>query len=115
MASRRLAQTWIAGVPHMRVLIIVLSVILVLLQYRLWLSDDGRRAVRALEEAVIEQRRENAELAERNERLAAEVADLKEGLEAVEEIARTDLGMIGPGETLYQIASPVEQPAPDGQ
>jgi len=99
----------------MRFLIIALSVILLLLQYRLWISDDGYRAARSLEQAVSSQQRENAELAERNERLAAEVKDLKEGLDAVEEIARTDLGMVGPGETLYQIASPSGEQEPDGQ
>jgi len=98
----------------MRFLIIALSVIFLLLQYRLWIADDGYRAARGLEEAVAGQQRANAELAERNERLAAEVKDLKEGLDAVEEIARTDLGMVGSGETLYQIASPSGDPEPEG-
>lgn len=99
----------------MRLLIIVLSVIFLFLQYRLWIADDGYRAARSLENAVADQRQENAGLAERNERLAAEVADLKEGLDAVEETARTDLGMIGSGETLYQIGSRVGAPESDDQ
>ena len=79
-----------------------------MLQYRLWVSEDGYRSVWGLREAVSLQEQENAVLTERNARLEAEVLDLKEGLEAVEEIARSDLGMIGPDETLYQIAAPEE-------
>ena len=56
-----------------------------------------------LEAAVALQREDNARLEARNRRLAAEVHDLKEGLEAVEERARTDLGMIGRDETFYQL------------
>ena len=64
------------------------------LQYRLWFSDGGIREVRRLQNAVIAQDTENAELKARNEQLAAEVKDLKEGLDAVEERARSDLGMV---------------------
>ena len=59
--------------------------------------------VHRLEAAVASQRKDNARLETRNRRLAADVLDLKEGLEAVEERARTDLGMIGRDETFYQI------------
>jgi cell division protein FtsB len=83
----------------------VLGLLLVLLQYRLWLADDGFRAVWSLDRSVAEQGAENEALAERNERLAAEVRDLKQGLDAVEEIARNDLGMIVEGETFYQVAA----------
>lgn len=95
----------------MRLILLFLGVLVLMLQYRLWVSEDGYRSVWSLREAVSLQREENAELTERNARLEAEVLDLKEGMEAVEEIARSDLGMIGPEETLYQIAAPEEDSA----
>ncbi len=76
------------------------------LQYRLWLSDDGIREVHRLQDAVAAQQQQNSELKERNEQLAAEVKDLKEGLDAVEERARSDLGMVGANETFYQVVTP---------
>lgn len=90
----------------MRLLLIVLAAAFVLLQYRLWISEEGWREVWALGRAIDSQQQENLALEERNQRLEAEVRDLKEGTDAAEEIARTDLGMIGAGETLYQIAAP---------
>jgi len=90
----------------MRLILLLLGVLVLLLQYRLWVSEDGYRSVWSLQDAVSLQREENTELSERNARLQAEVLDLKEGLEAVEEIARSDLGMIGADDTLYQIAAP---------
>lgn len=85
---------------------LIVVALLLLLQYQLWMSEDGWREVWGLRAAIHRQRDENARLLERNQRLEAEVRDLKQGLDAAEEIARTDLGMIGPGETLYQIAAP---------
>jgi len=90
----------------MRPLLFLLAALLLVLQYRLWISAEGWREVWGLREAIGTQQAENSRLAARNARLEAEVQDLKEGLDAAEEIARTDLGMIGPGETLYQIAAP---------
>ncbi|MEJ2514753.1 MAG: cell division protein FtsB [Gammaproteobacteria bacterium] len=96
----------------MRVVLAVLIALLVLLQYQLWLADDGYRGVWRLEEALQDQAAENAALSERNRALSAEVEDLKSGLDAVEEIARSELGMIRRGETLFQVADPV--PETDG-
>ena len=76
---------------------------LAVLQYQLWLGDRGMPGVHRLEAAVAAQREHNARLEARNQRLAAEVLDLKEGLEAVEERARSDLGMVGRDETYYQL------------
>lgn len=76
---------------------------LLLLQYRLWLSNDGVRDVLRLKAAVSAQQLENAALAERNRQLAAEVHDLKQGYAALEERARADLGMIAANETYYQV------------
>jgi len=73
------------------------------LQYRLWLSGDGVREVARLSEAVDRQQAENEELVGRNEQMVAEVADLKAGMAALEERARSELGMIGRNETFYQV------------
>ena len=74
-----------------------------LMQVELWFSDDGYRKTRDLRQAVAEQRAENEGLRERNAALDAEVVNLKTGLEAAEERARTDLGLIGETETFYQV------------
>ena len=88
----------------MRFLMIVLAVVRVLLQARLWLSNGGLREVWRLETEVARRVEDNSRLAARNSALEAEVRDLKQGLAAAEERARTDLGMIHSGETFYQIA-----------
>ena len=87
----------------MRRLNAVLLVLLGVLHYELWLGDRGMREVRRLQTQIETERDENARLEARNRRLAVEVLDLKMGLEAVEERARSDLGMIGRDETYYQI------------
>ena len=79
---------------------------LVLLQYRLWLSSDGVSEVVRLRAAVEAQRGENNQLSDRNRQLSAEVRDLKQGYVALEERARSDLGMIGPNETFFQVVPP---------
>jgi cell division protein FtsB len=79
---------------------------LVLLQYRLWLSADGVSEVVRLRAAVNAQRSENNQLSDRNRQVAAEVRDLKQGYSALEERARSDLGMIGPNETFFQVLPP---------
>ncbi len=81
----------------------VLMGLLVLVQYQLWFSDGGVPEVVRLREAVAEQRAENERLRQRNEALAANVRDLKNGLTAVEERARRELGMIGENEVFYQV------------
>ena len=73
------------------------------LQAELWFSDDGYRKTVGLREAVAEQRELNEALRERNAALDAEVINLKQGRDAAEERARTDLGMIGRQETFYQV------------
>ena len=96
------------------VLLVLLAAMLVLLQYRLWLGEGGRRSVAALEQRVAEQAHENDGLKQRNDALAAEVEDLKSGEAAVEERARSELGMIKPGETFYRVVEP-DPPAPAPQ
>ncbi len=87
----------------MKWLAVALLVVLVLLQYRLWLSGSGVRELAPLKAAVAAQSTENSRLAERNRELAAEVHDLKNGMTALEERARSELGMIGSNETFYQV------------
>ena len=81
----------------------VLGAVLLLLQYRLWMSNDGVREVLRLRSAVTSQQADNLHLSERNRQLSAEVRDLKQGYLALEERARTDLGMIGSNETFFQV------------
>src|SRR5262245_18210339 len=85
---------------------LTLGIVVLLLQYRLWVSPNGVRELGRLEEAVTEQRVENERLANRNAQLAAEVRDLKKGVTALEERARSDLGMIAGNETFYQVIPP---------
>ena len=73
------------------------------LQAELWFSDDGYRKTLKLRTAVAEQLALNDALRERNGALDAEVINLKQGVDAAEERARTDLGMIGQRETFYQV------------
>jgi cell division protein FtsB len=98
----------------MKVLAAVLVIVLVLLQYRLWLGDGGMREVHRLRAEIEVQKDQNRDLKERNRTLSAEVQDLKKGTVAIEERARTDLGMVGRGETFYQVVEPKAkvQPAP---
>lgn len=90
----------------MRIFAAILGVCLVLLQYRLWVSDRGMREIWRLNQAVEAQTAANAEQRARNSQLLAEVADLKVGLAALEERARSELGMVGNSETFYQVVTP---------
>ena len=87
----------------MKILIAILIVVFLLLQYKLWFGDGNMREVWALREAIEQQKQENQRLLERNAALEAEVQDLKQGLEAIEERARSELGMIKKNETFFQI------------
>ena len=99
----------------MKVLAAALVVLLALLQYRLWLGEGGMREVRRLRAEIEAQRDENQQLKERNRTLSAEVTDLKKGTVAIEERARTDLGMVGKGETFYQVVPPKAAVAPEAE
>jgi cell division protein FtsB len=97
------------------VLVLALLALLAFLQYRLWWAGGGSGgSVAALQAQVDGQSRENQGLQQRNNALAAEVEDLKSGEAAVEERARSELGMIKPGETFYRVveAKP-QQPGPN--
>lgn len=86
----------------MKVLLLVLVMLVLALQYRLWFGDGSIQEVSRLREQASASRAEVLRLHSRNQALAAEVADLKRGLDAIEERARADLGMISEGETFYQ-------------
>lgn len=86
-----------------RALFWLLLMVFVFLQLRLWTGDGSLAEVWQLRGEIDKQQQENHVLSERNRRLTAEVKDLKEGLEAVEERARSQLGMIKKDETFYLI------------
>ena len=94
----------------MRIFSVVLALALVMLQYRLWLSDQGMREVSRLQASVDAQGAANHEQGERNRQLLAEVTDLKVGLTALEERARSELGMVGNRETFYQVVTAATPP-----
>ncbi len=85
---------WLAG---------ILFALFLLLQYQLWFGNNGLLRGWQLEQKVEQQKAENEKLQERNKALEAEVRDLKHGMEAIEERARADLGMIKKDETFYQV------------
>jgi cell division protein FtsB len=95
----------------MKWLAVALLIVVTLLQYRLWVSEDGARELSRLQGAVAAQRAENQRLADRNRQLSAEVRDLKSGLAALEERARSELGMVADGETFYQVVPPPDSEA----
>lgn len=86
-----------------KVVIALLALTLLALQARLWLGEGSLRHKTSLEKGVAELSENNRILYDRNQLLAADVQDLKKGLDAVEEIARKDLGMIREGETFFLI------------
>ena len=97
----------------MRLVLIILVIILAALQYVLWFGKGGVSDVRQLESNVADLKDENERLKTRNEALRAEVANLREGSEAIEERARTELGLIGPDETFYQVVMPPSEAEPE--
>ena len=91
MAGRSFFSPAVRGSLLLAAQVLLSLALFAVLQYRLWLSDEGMREVWHLDAAVAAQRADNAVLAERNAQQKAEVADLKQGLTAVEERARHDL------------------------
>lgn len=87
----------------MKWLLSLLIILFLLLQYKLWVGDGGIPDVLHLEKEVTKQKLHEQQLEERNAALAAEVKDLKQGLDAIEERARSEMGMIRKDEQFYQI------------
>lgn len=88
----------------MRFVTLALAAALLLVQAQLWFGGNGMGRVVELGRLLEDQQATNDEARQRNQRLAAEVRDLKEGLEMVEERARLELGMIKPDEIFVQVA-----------
>ena len=88
---------------RMRIVALILFVLLILLQFKLWLGEGGFREVARLTDRVEQQQQRNDDLLQRNAELQAEVIDLREKLDAVEERARSELGLIKPAEEFYQV------------
>jgi cell division protein FtsB len=93
----------------MKLLAWVLVILLLLLQYKLWLGDSGFQKVVQYQNRIEALREELRQLRGKNAALQAEVDDLKNGLGAIEERARRDLGMIKENETFFQIIEPTEE------
>jgi len=87
----------------MRVFTVILLILLVLLQYRLWFGKNSVPDYLVLKESVFHQQSTNEKLRQRNKLLFADTDDLKLGLEAVEERARNELGMIKENETFFRL------------
>jgi cell division protein FtsB len=95
----------------MKILAVTLAAFVLLLQYPLWLGKGGWLRVWSLERQVQEQKEENSRLRQRNGALDAEVRDLKQGFDAIEERARYELGLIKQDEIFFQVVTP--RPAPE--
>ncbi|MCU7926153.1 MAG: cell division protein FtsB [Candidatus Thiodiazotropha sp. (ex Dulcina madagascariensis)] len=90
----------------MRIVIAILIVLLLFLQYRLWVGEGSLAEVNNLEQEIKQLKQELVGLRERNSALQAEVEDLRSGQAAIEERARSELGMIKEGEIFYQVIGP---------
>ena len=89
----------------MRIITLILLLLFCGLQSRLWHGAGSMQELRFLQDQVAQQKGENLRLLERNAELASDVQDLNQGLDAVEERARHELGLIKPGETFYRIVA----------
>ena len=87
----------------MKVLTVILGLLVVAIQYPLWIGKGSWTRVWELDRQLAAQREVNARLKARNDALDAEVVDLKQGLDALEERARVELGMIRKDEVFYQV------------
>tara|TARA_B110000881_G_scaffold200025_1_gene198036 strand:+ start:514 stop:786 length:273 start_codon:yes stop_codon:yes gene_type:complete len=87
----------------MRLITTILFVLLVLLQYRLWFGKNSVPDYYVLQDEISRQQQANDKLIQRNKLLYADTDDLKLGVEAIEERARNELGMIKAGETFFRI------------
>ncbi len=96
----------------MRFLLALLLLIFLALQYRLWVGEGSYAEVRHLQQEISNRKADLERMEKENQELRAEIEDLKKGLEAIQERARSELGMIREGETYFQIVEP-EQPEDD--
>ena len=94
----------------MRVLAVIFGLLIVLIQYPLWLGQGGWARVWDFDRQLTAQKAKNAVQQTKNETLAAEVTDLRTGYEAIEERARYGLGMVKQDEIYFQLADPPNSP-----
>ena len=100
--------------PYLRTIIFCLIGLVAALQYALWFGKSNVVDLIHLRHSVNELEQENLALRERNNRLHADVNEIKNRVEAIEARAREQLGLIKPGETYYQVILPDENaPSPD--
>lgn len=89
----------------MKIIGIILFFVLAGLQYKLWMSQDGVKQWHLLQKKLDEQTEQNIKMTQRNQALAADIAGLKSGDQALEEQARFELGMVKEGEEYYQFVA----------
>lgn len=87
----------------MRLLIIILTAVLLLFQYDLWFGKNGYLDYQETQEQIEIHKAENMKLSQRNQVIAAEIRDLRDGVNAIQERARLQYEMIKPNETFYRI------------
>jgi cell division protein FtsB len=87
----------------MKMFLLAITLLIALLQYRLWYGNGGIKEIKAYEKELAELNEQVIEKKERNDALYAEVEDLRKGKEAIEERARNELGMMKEGETFFQV------------
>ena len=87
----------------MRYLFFIFALLIGVLQFQVWIGDNSVRTLNSLMGEVSQQKSINLTLEERNKKLEIEIVDLKTGVEAIEERARSELGMIEKGETFFLI------------
>jgi len=93
----------------LRFLLALLLLIFLALQYRLWVGEGSYAEVRHLQQEIANKKADLVRMEKENQELRAEIEDLKKGLEAIQERARSELGMIKEGETYFQIVEPEPQ------
>ena len=93
----------------MKIIALVLLTLVIWLQYKVWLQDGGIPETLQLEQEIEQVQGEVKSLKERNASLDAEVKDLKKGFDAIEERARSEMGMLKEGEVYYQVIEPKKE------
>ena len=101
-----------SGQDAVKIAAFLLTGLLLLLQYMLWFGNGGAVSLWRLQHQIAAQQAQNVRMTERNQALAAKVLDLRQGLASVQDLARSQLGMVKKGETFYQV---IQQPRQDSQ